>query len=197
MNIIDKVLLLQIPHFLGNKGPKTANPIVTLASIFVIFIIELLLKMQQLEKVLWFLSSKHLNVNSSYLGWHVWPKRLIEHDDVFTSISYLKPAHALDSISFIFPLFQATTQAIQSLYLGIFVKCIGKQKISSILTKWYIKLCKITLSSSNHPNLCKLKSSDENTYRSFWNCDCYSIIIVTPYFSFCRNVKLKDKLDTF
>ena len=68
LDIIDKVFLLQILHFLGNEGPKTADPIMTLASIFVIFIIELFLKLQQLEQVLWFLSSKHLNVNSGYLG---------------------------------------------------------------------------------------------------------------------------------
>ena len=52
VDIIDKIFLMQILHFIGNEGPKTADPIVTLASIFVIFIIELFLKMQQLERVL-------------------------------------------------------------------------------------------------------------------------------------------------
>ena len=49
LDIIDKVFLLQVLHFLGNEAPKTAYPIMTLTSIFVIFIIELFLKMQQLE----------------------------------------------------------------------------------------------------------------------------------------------------
>ena len=66
LDIIDKVFLLQILHFLGNEGPKTTDHIVTLPSIFFIFIIDLFLKMQPLEQVLLFLSSKNLNVNSGY-----------------------------------------------------------------------------------------------------------------------------------